>query len=168
MGIRKRTAPPRECPRRRPLTRDAGDLRPRIAGLGAAFAGVLLSISAHHVAYYPIDLAITRAVQGVAGAWFHVALSTLSAIGFPPLVSVFDIIVILVVLAAWGRWAALSCGVAALGAPALQYVVKALVARPRPAATLVHVAHHIGNPTFPAGHVLDLTAFLGFVCYLAH
>ena len=127
----------------------------------------MLSISAHQIAHYPIDPVISRAVQSVHGVWFHVPLDALSAVGFAPLVSIFDGIVILVILAVWGRWDALASGIAALGAPAVQYGVKALVARPRPPAALVHVAHHIGNPSFPAGHVLDVTAFLGFVCYLA-
>jgi len=129
---------------------------------------VLLAISAHQVAHYPIDPLISRAVQSVHGAWFHVPLGALSAVGFAPLVSIFDGIVILVILAVWGRWDALASGFAALGATAVQYGVKALVARPRPLAALVHVAHDIGNPSFPAGHVLDITAFLGFVCYLAY
>jgi membrane-associated phospholipid phosphatase len=146
---------------------DQGNWRRRVLGAVAALAGALLSISAHQVAHYPIDPGITQAVQSVQGAWFHVPLGALSAIGFAPLVDVFDGIIILVVLAAWGRWAAFASVFAALGAPGLQHVVKALVARPRPPATLVHVAHHIGNPAFPAGHVLDITAFLGFVCYLA-
>lgn len=129
---------------------------------------MLLSVSAHRVPHYPIDLVITHAVQGVNGAWFHAPLRALSAIGFPPLVSVFDGIILLVVLGVWGWRDALACGIAALGAPAVQYAVKGLVTRPRPPASLVHVAHNIGNPSFPAGHVLDITAFLGFVCYLAH
>lgn len=134
----------------------------------AALAAALLSISAHQVAHYPIDPVISRAVQSVHGAWFHVPLGALSALGFAPVVGVFDGVIILVILAVWGRWEAFASGFAALGAPGLQFVVKALVARPRPPATLVHVAHHIGNPAFPAGHVLDVTAFLGFVCYLAY
>jgi membrane-associated phospholipid phosphatase len=140
----------------------------RALGAGAALAGALLSISAHRVPHYPIDPVISRAVQSVHGAWFHLPLGVLSAAGFAPLVSIFDGIIILLILAAWGRWEALTSGFAALGAPALQYGVKALVVRPRPPAALVHVAHHIGNPSFPAGHVLDVTAFLGFVCYLAY
>jgi len=142
-------------------------VRRRALGAGAALVAVLLSISAHQVAHYPIDLEITRAVQGVHGAWFHVPLSGLSALGFAPLVAVFDGTLILVILVVWGRWAGFASGFAALGAPGLQHVVKALVARPRPPATLVHVAHQIGNPAFPAGHVLDITSFLGFVGYLA-
>ena len=131
-----------------------------------AIAAVLLSCSAHQVAHYPVDPAITRTVQSVPGTWFHLPLGALSALGFAPLVAIFDFVVLLVIFGVWGRWAAFTSGFAALGAPALQHVVKALVARPRPPATLVHVAHHIGNPAFPAGHVLDVTAFLGFVCFL--
>jgi undecaprenyl-diphosphatase len=132
-----------------------------------AIAAVLLSFSAHQVAHYPVDPVITRAVQSVPGTWFHLPLGALSAIGFAPLVAIFDFVVLLVIFGVWGRWAAFASGFAALGAPGLQHVVKTLVGRPRPPATLVHVAHHIGNPAFPAGHVLDVTAFLGFVCFLA-
>ena len=44
--------------------------------------------------------------------------------------------------------------------------MKELVARPRPPMLLVHVAHHLPGSSFPAGHVLNLTVFAGFLCYL--
>jgi len=164
-----RTAPSRERLSRQSLSeRRPSVLRRRLLGLAAAVAGVLLAASAHRVPHYPVDVAIAHSVQMVSGAWFHTPLDVLSALGFPPLVIIFDSLVMVLVLAFWGRWAAFSCGFAALLAPAVQHLVKTVVARPRPPSTLVHVARDIPNPAFPAGHVLDITAFLGFVCYLAH
>src|SRR5205823_1097524 len=53
------------------------------------------------------------------------------------------------------------------GAAALNFIVKWIVARPRPASDLVHVERIVPGSTFPAGHVLNATAFLGFLCWLA-
>ena len=49
----------------------------------------------------------------------------------------------------------------------LSVVVKGLVDRPRPSASLVDVAHQLGDPSFPSGHVLGATLFYGFLIYCA-
>ena len=46
-------------------------------------------------------------------------------------------------------------------------VVKELVERPRPSASLVDVANQLGGPSFPSGHVLGATLFYGFLIYCA-
>jgi undecaprenyl-diphosphatase len=69
--------------------------------------------------------------------------------------------------AAGARWEAVACCFATLGSAGLNVLVKELVARPRPSTDLVHVAHHLPGFGFPAGHVLNMTVFVGFLCYLA-
>src|SRR5437016_8946489 len=65
------------------------------------------------------------------------------------------------------RWEAYGALFASLGGAGLNNLVKLIVARPRPPSDLISVQHHINNGTFPAGHVLNFTAFAGFLCYLA-
>jgi len=44
--------------------------------------------------------------------------------------------------------------------------VKALVARPRPSAALVHVTTRLTDPSFPSGHALHYTVFYGFLAVM--
>ena len=137
------------------------------AGMASgAIAFVVLAMLAHRTPFFSIDLTITRQVQAIHAGWFDLLLRPLNVIGFPPLVGIIYGTVILLIFAARARWEAMACVFATLGAAGLNYLVKALVARPRPPTDLVHVAHHLPGSGFPAGHVLNMTAFVGFLCYL--
>jgi undecaprenyl-diphosphatase len=46
-------------------------------------------------------------------------------------------------------------------------LVKDLIQRPRPAATLVHVLAKLTDYSFPSGHVMFYTGFYGFIVFLA-
>jgi undecaprenyl-diphosphatase len=131
-------------------------------------AFLALALVAHRIPYFPIDLEITRALQGIHTPWLEVPFSALNAFGFAPIVTIAFALVILVLFVLGRRWEAASAGMAALGAVGLANAVKWIVGRPRPSADLVHVAHHLGSPGFPAGHVVNLTPFAGFLCYLAY
>jgi undecaprenyl-diphosphatase len=133
----------------------------------AGLAFVVLAVLAHRVPFFAIDLTITQRVQSVQVAWLDLALRPLNALGFPPLVGIIYGSIILLVLGAGAGWEAVVLGFATLGAASLNFLVKTLVARPRPPMSLVHVAHHLPGSGFPAGHVLNFTAFVGFLCYLA-
>jgi undecaprenyl-diphosphatase len=50
----------------------------------------------------------------------------------------------------------------------LNMAIKALVHRPRPSASLVHVVIALKSYSFPSGHVMFYTCFFGFLFYLAH
>jgi undecaprenyl-diphosphatase len=47
-------------------------------------------------------------------------------------------------------------------------LVKLVVYRPRPSADLVHVFSSLPSSGFPSGHVLEFTAFCGFLGFLAY
>ena len=137
------------------------------ATLAIGLVGVVLAVIAHHVAYFPIDLTITREVQSVHGGWFELPLRALSTLGFPPVApAVYGAVILLIFIAGWS-WEAVATTVSVLAGTGVNHLVKTLVARPRPPEGLIHVAHQIHNSSFPAGHVLNFTAFAGFLCYLA-
>jgi undecaprenyl-diphosphatase len=136
---------------------------------GVACAGlalVALAVLAHRFPYFSIDVSITRHVQSLQAPWIGPLLRPLNVLGFPPLVAIIYGSITLLIFAAGARWEAVAAGFATLGAAGLNYLVKALVDRPRPPMDLVHVAHHLSDSGFPAGHVLNFTAFVGFLCYL--
>ena len=136
-----------------------------VACMGLAL--VALAVVAHRVPYFLIDLTITRHVQSVQAAWIGLLLEPLNALGFPPLVLIIYGTIVVLIFASGARWEAVASGFATLGAAGLNYLVKELVGRPRPPMDLVHVAHQVPGSGFPAGHVLNFTAFVGFLCYLA-
>jgi len=66
------------------------------------------------------------------------------------------------------RWEAFVTLVAAAGAGGLSTLIKVVVQRPRPDVTLVNVVQQLNTSSFPSGHVLFYTAFLGFLLFLAY
>jgi undecaprenyl-diphosphatase len=149
-------------------TQDATRMSPAATvGLAAvAVALVALGVLARSNPILPGDLAITRALQGVRAPWFHGVLHPFNLLGFPPLVGiVYGAIAVVVYL--WGdHRAGVSCAFAGMGGATLNLISKSLVNRPRPPAELVHVEHVIRGSAFPAGHVLNFTAFAGLLAYL--
>jgi membrane-associated phospholipid phosphatase len=137
-------------------------------GLGASTAALLLSVAAHRVPYFPTDLLITRAVQGADLHLLAPPLAAVNTLGFPPLVGIVYGLIIVALFVRVGRWEAVSAGFATLGGAAINAIVKSLVDRARPDAALVHVERHIANPSYPAGHVLNFTVFVGFLCCLLY
>jgi len=137
------------------------------ATTAATVAFIVLAVLAHLHPMLPGDLPITRAVQEVRSPWFQWLLRPFNLLGFPPLVDVIYGGVTILVFLRGARWAAASCAFGGLGSAALNFLTKALVDRPRPPAELVHVERIVTSPTFPAGHVLNFTAFAGFLAYLA-
>jgi undecaprenyl-diphosphatase len=128
----------------------------------AAFAASL-----HGAPGLPWDLAVTLAVQAPDSKLIDFALWPLDAVGFPPGPLIVYGAVIALMLKFGERLDALGTGLAAFGGWPLNYAIKALVERARPSPSLVHVDHRIAGFSFPAGHVLNFTAFAGFLSYLA-
>jgi len=135
--------------------------------LVAAVAFVTLAVVAHTVAYFPIDLSITRTVQAYHGPWFARAMFWVSWIGFIPQVTVLIFAVAAALFLVGLRWEALCLLVAACGA-ILGGVVKLFVYRPRPSADLIHVFAQLPSSGFPSGHTIEFTTFGGFLAFLAY
>jgi len=76
-------------------------------------------------------------------------------------------LIILLILGFGLQWEALGSLIAALLSIGLNVLVKDLIQRPRPAATLVHVLAKLTDYSFPSGHVMFYTGFYGFIVFLA-
>lgn len=126
---------------------------------------IALAVVARTVAYFPLDLRITRAVQSHHGVVFDRVMFGLSWIGFFPQVAVLGAVVILLLFVAGLRWEAVVAGFAA-SAAGVGTLTKLIVARPRPTADLVEVLRVIGASSFPSGHVLMFATFCGFLGFL--
>ena len=130
-------------------------------------SGVFLTLAvvAHWVAYFPVDLRITRALQAYHGAPFARLMYDVSWLGFPPQVFVICLFTAGLVLSFGLRWESLVC-LFAEGGVIIGALVKLVVVRPRPSADLVHVFAQLHSSGFPSGHVLEFTCFAGFLGFL--
>ena len=137
-------------------------------GICAAGAALLLSVTAHRVPYFPGDVLIARWIQAADARPLAVPLRALNTLGFPPLVDLVYGAIIVGLFVSGSRWEAAAGGFCASGSAGINALVKHLVARPRPSGQLIDVEHHIANPSYPAGHVLNFTAFAGFLCCLLY
>jgi len=135
--------------------------------LFAAAVFVALAVIARTVAYFPIDLTITRAVQSYHGPTFDHLMYVISWIGFMPQVDVAAALAIVLLFGAGLRWEAVVALFAAAGV-GIGTLVKLVVYRPRPSADLVHVLKQLPSAGFPSGHVLEATAFCGFLTFLGY
>ena len=152
------------------VARRARDLvawRYQIAALVAAVGFGVLALLARTVWYFPVDLQVTRAVQGHSPDWLNWLLEAVTWIGFPPQSTVIFGLVILGLFLAGRRLEAAMTAFAAVGSAGLWFLVTPLVGRPRPSPELVEVAVQIPTGSFPSGHVANLTAIFGFLIYLA-
>ena len=80
---------------------------------------------------------------------------------------IITVLIILLILGLSLHWEALVALMAAILSTGLNLLIKELIQRPRPAATLVHVLAALSDPSFPSGHVMFYTGFFGFLVFLA-
>jgi undecaprenyl-diphosphatase len=139
----------------------------QVAVLAAAVGFGLLALLARTVLYFPIDLELTRAIQGLRNPGLERVLDAVTWVGFPPQSNVVFGLVIVALFLLGRRLEALMTFVAAAGSAGLWYLLNPLVGRPRPSPELVDVAMQIPAGSFPSGHVLNLTAIFGFLIFLA-
>ena len=149
--------PPRPLP--------LGPLLLALLVLLGAFVGLAVLIVAQPV--LPVDVAIEQAVQRPQAAWLSTLDGAIGWLGFPPGSIVVDGLIVLGVFLSGRRWGAVCAALAAAGSAGAWFLVLALVQRPRPTPDLVRVTAEIGYGSFPSGHVLNLTAFYGFLAVLA-
>ncbi len=134
----------------------------------AAIGFAILFLVAGAFTYSPIDLSIARRVQTINAAWFYDVMWVVSVVGYPPQVAVLTGAILVVLFVIGLRWEAVMAALAALGVSGAGALVKIIVHRPRPSANLIHVAQQLDSYSFPSGHVLLYTAFLGFLLFLAY
>ena len=135
--------------------------------LGASAVFIALAVVAHSVAYFPIDLTLTHAIQSYHGVAFDRLMVALSWLGFMPQVDVLGAATILLLFVAGLRWEAVVAVFGACGV-GVGTLVKFVVYRPRPSSDLVNVFSKLPSSGFPSGHVLEFTAFCGFLAFLVY
>jgi membrane-associated phospholipid phosphatase len=135
----------------------------------AVFA--LLAYSAHVVPYFPFELTLSQAIQGLPVPWLHALLVAVSWPGFPPQIYIFVVLVAILFYALHRRREAVVLVASSVGIALISQGVKLLVDRPRPSPTLVHVlipGLNGGHWSFPAGHTESFVVVFGFILYVVY
>jgi membrane-associated phospholipid phosphatase len=136
--------------------------------VGAVVVFVILAVLAKTVAYFTFDIAISRAVQSFHPGWFDALMRVLTWIGFPPQAWILSAIVVVFLFASGLKWETVVATVSLIASSLLVAGIKILVDRPRPDAGLVHVFTQLSTRSFPSGHVVFFTTFIGFLSFLAY
>jgi undecaprenyl-diphosphatase len=127
----------------------------------------LFALLAVWIVYHPvlaIDVTITRAFQANQSPWLSDTMLAVSYIG-----NVMALSIGLVALTAILFWIldlrleAILIVVVYATSGILNGLIKLIVARPRPSASLVDIIQTSSGPSFPSGHVMSYVAFWGLL-----
>jgi undecaprenyl-diphosphatase len=115
----------------------------------------------------PGDLEATLALQSIAAPWFKNLMVAVSTFGWYPW-SVLSVLAASLLVTLWlgfktGLYLAVIVGLQAL----INFIIKELVARPRPTDPPVWVYRPEAGYAFPSGHVMFYSVFFGFLLFLA-
>lgn len=136
--------------------------------VAATIAFGVLFIIARTVPYLAFDLNLTHWLQSFNPYWFDALMRFVTGLGNTPISEILTGLIILFVFVIGLRWEAVMLAFAEVGVGALGAAVKVIVQRPRPTAALVNVFAPINDYSFPSGHVLLFTAFLGFLFFTVY
>jgi membrane-associated phospholipid phosphatase len=114
-----------------------------------------------------LDIAVTHAVQQFDQPVVVAVMVGISALGYAPWSGLIVTAAALGCVAArWYREALFI--VATEGVGWLAAEIKLLVERPRPTSDLVRVLGHVGETSFPSGHVTSYIVFYGLLFYFVY
>jgi undecaprenyl-diphosphatase len=132
----------------------------------AAFA--VLAVLAKANAYFSWDLSVANAVQSISlpGMLKFMEVVSLAGNGFTSWALVVAAALAFFVMRR--RSEAFGIILSAAGGPALNRVIKYVVARPRPTLEHVRVSGEWANESFPSGHVTFYVCFFGFLFFVAY
>jgi len=127
----------------------------------------LLSVAAHSSPTFPGDVGIEEAIQRIQQPQLVAFINFASDANWPKPAGVIAIVVIVLLALLRQFRAAICAAVAGFGADLANVTLNSAVARPRPHNVQIHVVAHLGLHSYPSGHVTHVTAFYGFLLYLA-
>ena len=128
-------------------------------GISACFA--------HRLPYFPGDVKTSLCVQQIS---FPLFTPVMRAVSFISSLTPAIIIVVLIVACLWilgKRLEAVFIGSATSIASLTNFLLKLLIARPRPTSELVQVFVASNESSFPSGHTTYAVVFYGLLFYLA-
>lgn len=145
----------------------AGDRRVHWLFWAALLAGALVvTVLAANQVYIPGDVRIARTVQEAHQAgWTDPLSEAWYQLGAFPVYPLVGLTVAIVFMTALGRPLAGAFVVLAMLTRPFGVLIKDLVERPRPDASLVTYVEGASGFSFPSGHVFGTVLLVGFICY---
>jgi membrane-associated phospholipid phosphatase len=128
---------------------------------------VLFSLLATFVHFHPVlgvDVTITKEFQENQTPWLSGLMTAVSYIGYQNWLSIGLVVVAVVIF--WLvdlRLEAITIAAVYAISGLLNGLIKIIVGRPRPNASLVEVFQNAGGQSFPSGHVMSYVAFWGLL-----
>ena len=123
---------------------------------------------AYFNAYFGWDLRAARALQSLSAPGLFELMRAASVFGNGAVPWALTVATALLFLAFRRRSEAAGVVLSAGGSALLNVLVKTLIARPRPAASLVHVFDLRRSLSFPSGHVTFYVCYFGFLFFVAY
>ena len=117
---------------------------------------------------FPIDLAVTKALQSIDSPVFAALMNLISWPGFSPQSYILAGIIVVILYAFGFHWEAAVAFFAAIFTPLINVLVKDYIRRPRPGIDVVDVLRILDSYSFPSGHVMYYVGFFGFLWFLAY
>ncbi len=117
---------------------------------------------------FPVDLAITHALQSITWPPFAALMDLISWPGFPPQSMILSLLIIVALYLLGFHWEAVAALFAGAFTALVNVIVKDYIRRPRPGIDLVHVFKVLNSYSFPSGHVMYYVGFFGFLWFLAY
>ncbi|HYY42143.1 MAG TPA: phosphatase PAP2 family protein, partial [Pyrinomonadaceae bacterium] len=127
-----------------------------------------LAILAHLYAYFGWDVATAHALQHAPVPGLFTFMRAVSIFGNSWHPFALTTATALVLLVRARRTEAAGLVLSAGGGSLVNTIVKLIVARPRPAATLVSVYRPLLTKSFPSGHVTFYVCYFGFLFFAAY
>lgn len=127
---------------------------------------VVLALAAAYTSYFPGDVPLAQGIQAIAPkdtAWAKWVTNTAK----PPL---YFLLLGIAAIAGWllnGRRAVLLAIAGFAGALGIERLLKALIARPRPSASVINVVETVKGSSFPSTFALVYASTFGFLAILA-
>lgn len=126
----------------------------------------ILTFLVKTVPFFAIDLQVTKAIQMINFPSFALLMKLVSWPGFSPQSIIITGLIFLLIYGFGLHWEAITALFAAVFPTAINVLVKNLIQRPRPLPNLVNVIDLLPSYSFPSGHVMFYTCFLGFIVFL--
>lgn len=117
---------------------------------------------------FPIDLAITKALQSIDSPVFAALMNLISWPGFSPQSYMIAAMIVLLIYLLGFHWEAVVAAFAVIFTPIVNVMVKEYIQRPRPGIDLVDVFRILDSYSFPSGHVMFYIGFYGFLWFLIY
>lgn len=123
-----------------------------------------LAFFVHYNPILPVDIVITQEFQESKAPWLLSFMIAVSYLGYHFLI--FGTIILLTALAFWLvrlRLEAIYIILLSAVSSGANFLIKVIVARPRPNARLVEVIQYAAGQSFPSGHVMSYVGFFGLL-----